>query len=191
MNKKRSTTFAFSLVEIALALGVISFAFTAIFGLLGASYNVAKSAQDDTMLVLMTNDIVSSLRCEYFYVAGNNTRQPVLPGTKDVANGATPAAGPPSSIYFDGCGKRLTDSTGADLTTGAALTAGAMFACTQIVTAAPPPGAVSTLSSTGSDGSSGSEQINLLYVTLTFQWPVNAAQPPNTRTIYTSVARFL
>jgi type II secretory pathway pseudopilin PulG len=52
---------AFSLVEVVLALGVISFALIAILGAFPAGLSTQRSAQDDTRAAQIAGDILSSL----------------------------------------------------------------------------------------------------------------------------------
>ncbi len=60
-NSPRSSV-GFSLVEIALALGIVSFALLAIVGLLGVGLSSGKSAQVDTMQAAAARAFLSAIR---------------------------------------------------------------------------------------------------------------------------------
>lgn len=53
---------AFSLVEVTMALGILTFALVAIVGLLNVGLNAAKSAQIDTMQSTISRSLVASIR---------------------------------------------------------------------------------------------------------------------------------
>jgi hypothetical protein len=202
--KSSRKIFAFALVEIVLALGVAAFALVAVMGLLSVGMGSSKNSTDDTVLVTMANGMIGDLRREYFvdntlvngvptHAAGSQTilTSGVLPGTNDIPQGTTPAVVTPSpTIFFDVSGMRLqnTDLTDMDRTT--ALTRGAVYQC-----AVKLQGDASTLSSVGSDGSTSTQAVNLLNVTLTFTWPAAAGTPPpngaapNTKIIHASISR--
>ncbi|XHR30980.1 MAG: type II secretion system protein [Chthoniobacteraceae bacterium] len=60
----------FSLIEIVLVIGVISFSLVAILGLLSAGLNSSKNALDESLIAAMSRQVISSLRQQYFT---NNT----------------------------------------------------------------------------------------------------------------------
>ncbi len=55
---------AFSLVEIALTMGIISFALVAIFGLLSVGINAARDSNDDTKIAFVMQDLAVRVRAE-------------------------------------------------------------------------------------------------------------------------------
>ncbi len=57
---------AFSLVEVAVALGVVSFAVIALLGLLSAGMKAGKSSQQDTVLALAARYVLSDLKRQPF-----------------------------------------------------------------------------------------------------------------------------
>lgn len=153
---------AFSLIEIALAMGIASFALVAMMGLLSVSLESSKAATDDTVLATMANGIMGDLR-----------RQP-FDEAKDYIENATPPV-----AFFDVCGKRLRDKvSGMDMNSSSALANGAIYKCTQ---AAQPD--QDTLAADGITA-------NMLRTKLTFVWPASAATPPNRRVIHASIARY-
>lgn len=200
--KTARKTSAFALVEIVLALGVAAFALVAVMGLLSVAMGSSKDSTDDTVLVTMTNGLMSDLRRQYFVdrtpVAPSGlTHAPgtpnlltsgVLLGTDDVLQGVTPQAVTPSPIFFNVSGTRLQNTGTVPLTDitdkPTALGKGAVYQC-----AVKLQGDASTLGAAGSDGSALTQAVNLLNVTLTFTWPVQAGTPPNTKIIHASIAR--
>ena len=191
--KRAPSVRAFSLVEVALALGIIAFSVVGIIGLLATAINSGKASTDDTLVADMAAQIINDLRHQYFVdrnqgrVAGNYG---VVTATNDVTAGAAPAS-VTSFIYFDVSGTRLQSGTPPiDMNQAAALAAGAIYQCkmTSLADAA-------TLSATGTDSTPSSpdpslQATNLLQVTMVFTWPVNAANSTNTKTLYATVARY-
>lgn len=57
---------AFSLVEIALALGLVSFGCIAIFGLLGATATTSRRSSEETAIAAMSRQIISSIKQQEF-----------------------------------------------------------------------------------------------------------------------------
>ena len=55
---------AFSLVEVALAMGIVSFALVAIFGLLSVGVNAARDSNDDTKVGFIMQDVAARVRAE-------------------------------------------------------------------------------------------------------------------------------
>ena len=75
MKKRMEVTFCgFSLIEIMLALGVLSFALVSIIGLLNVGLSASKAAQIDTTKAAVTRSILSSLRTDVSsgYSGGTN-----------------------------------------------------------------------------------------------------------------------
>ena len=57
---------AFSLVEIVLALGIISFGCVAIFGLLSVTATVNRRSSDETAIATMSRQVISSIKQQEF-----------------------------------------------------------------------------------------------------------------------------
>jgi uncharacterized protein (TIGR02598 family) len=66
---KTNTSRGFSLVEVAVALGVVSFAILALLGLVVASHNTAREGVDKTDNSLLFEKVVNQLRLKPFTVA--------------------------------------------------------------------------------------------------------------------------
>lgn len=62
MKFTRDNDLAFSLVEVVLALGIVSFALVALLGLLSVGLKSSKQAGDDTEVAAITWQVVSKLR---------------------------------------------------------------------------------------------------------------------------------
>lgn len=80
---------AFSLVEVVMALGVISFALVGMLGLLSVGFTAAKKSTNATNLAAISSQVVSTIR--------NNTNFTSLVMT-NLASG-------PTNIYFDNSGQ--------------------------------------------------------------------------------------
>ncbi len=192
----------FSLIEILLSLGIISFAFVGIIGLISSGLGSVKASSDDTLIATMADQLVDELHSRYFVdntpVATSATPPAtrsrhavgdanVLPGTADVSSGA-PAAAAPSPMFFDATGMRLTYASGSgagrDMARADALAAGAVYQCAETLQGDP-----YTLSTTGSDGTAGVHAVNLVNITLAFSWPAQAANPANHRLLHATMAR--
>ncbi len=108
---------AFSLVEIALALGIVSFALAGIVGLLSATLQTSRSSMDDLLVSEMTSNFVNSIRKQDFTNISSN----------------------PTNVFFDMSGKMINGmdtSTGliSNVTAPTAVAQGAVYVCTAQVT---------------------------------------------------------
>lgn len=61
-RSKQATKEGFSLVEVVMALGVISFAMVGILGLLSVGFNAAKKANTETRTAGMSSQLIAALR---------------------------------------------------------------------------------------------------------------------------------
>ena len=114
MKKRRANGGGFSLVEVALALGVASFALVAVISLCATSFATGKGDTDDTLIASMSSNVVDDFRRQAF----SNT-----------SVGTTTA-----TAFFSVDGFRLQDASGNDLAKAAALAAGAVYECDTTVT---------------------------------------------------------
>lgn len=80
---------AFSLVEVVLAMGVISFAIVGMFGLISVGFSAAKKAAVDTNLSLINSQALAALRSDTNMTSAKLGVQ----------------ASTPTNIYFDAAGK--------------------------------------------------------------------------------------
>jgi len=60
------TNRAFTLVEIVLALGIVSFAIVGLIGLLTVSFDSGRASDEDTLIASMARQIVTELRAQPF-----------------------------------------------------------------------------------------------------------------------------
>jgi uncharacterized protein (TIGR02598 family) len=61
-----SKHFAFSLIEVTIALGVLSFVLVSIMGLLSGSFSIARDAANDSALTSIARNVVDDLRGRAF-----------------------------------------------------------------------------------------------------------------------------
>jgi hypothetical protein len=178
-------------VEVVLALAIASFALLSLMALLSVAVGSSKAAADDTLTSTMALSVIDDLRRQFFADAARNVGDPsVIPGTADVAAGSVPQVATPAPIiFFDASGTRLQYTSGAsaglDMSKNDALSAGAIYQCTETL-----QGDADSMSATGSDGSTTKQAINYVNVTLTFVWPLQTANPPNSKVISTGLARY-
>ncbi|HEX4084236.1 MAG TPA: hypothetical protein VHY22_04945 [Chthoniobacteraceae bacterium] len=166
----------FSLIEIALALGVIAFALVAIVGLMSVSMKTGRGATEDTLLSSMTGQVMSGLRSQHFVDASHPAgTQGVLPDTAAVSSSAAITATILPTMYFDNSGALLSSSSGAPAASGA------LYQCVATIQ----PDAATM----GPPSANGVQAINLVRVSLTFGWPPTA-NPPNERIVNSSIARY-
>lgn len=101
--KKNVSPSGFSLVEIALALGVAMVALVSVIGLLRVAIQSDSDAGRDTTLVAMSNHILNELRATNFDSLWNEDPQ------NQRTNVPSVAAPPPSRYYFDVEGTPIAD----------------------------------------------------------------------------------
>jgi len=100
---------AFSLIEVVIALGVITFAITAITGLLSVALKSSRASTDETLVASFAGDIMSDLRRRQFTSAWNSLQ-----------------AG--SNVFFDGSGHPINE-VGAAISAETARSQGAVYQC--------------------------------------------------------------
>ncbi|XHR29765.1 MAG: Verru_Chthon cassette protein B [Chthoniobacteraceae bacterium] len=158
----------FSLIEIVLAIGVVSFALIAILGLISAGVNSSRSALNESLMAAMSRQIVSDLRQQQF--ASNSLFTSVNSGTSTL-----------QTAYFDANGVRLLSSDGLhDVTAAEAKQQQAIFQCD--VTASSDTDRMGPVAATVSVPC-------LVNVMLTFQWPLGAKNPSR-HCLYTSIGKY-
>jgi uncharacterized protein (TIGR02598 family) len=111
-RRRRSSGVAFSLVEVVLALGVISFAILAILGVFPVGLSTGHSAQDETRAPQIAQMILSSLTAQAS-TQFNNVLMP-LPNIQTVAVDLSSSASPTTpNLYADNNGQLITTATNA------------------------------------------------------------------------------
>jgi len=108
----------FSLVEVALSLGIVAFALAGIVALLSATLKTTKSSMDDLVVSEMAASLVNTFRKQDFATINSN----------------------PTNIFFDLSGRRINGvdtNTGVinSLSTSAAVAQGAIYECAPTVLA--------------------------------------------------------
>ena len=106
----------FSLVEVAISLGIVAFALTGIVGLLSSTLKTSMSSMDDMLVSEMSGDIVNTLRKQDF--------------TNIISNNS-------NTVFFDYSGRRIngveTNGVISPMATNTAVAQGAIYACTPSV----------------------------------------------------------
>ncbi|XHR27700.1 MAG: hypothetical protein ACFUZC_17395 [Chthoniobacteraceae bacterium] len=150
----------FSLVEIVLSLGIVSFAIMAILGVLSVGVNSNKDSLDESTIAAMSRQVIGNLRQQQF----------------DASPVFTQLLNSPSVCYFDGQGTRLWQN-GVDIDSATAEASGsAVYQCTVTAT-------------NNLQYASNSSLPCLLDLTLKFEWPIRA-KAPSSYVIYMSLARY-
>jgi uncharacterized protein (TIGR02598 family) len=148
--KKRDK--GFSLIEVVLALGVISFAIVAIFGLLPTGLQTSHSSQDETRAAHLAEAILSSMASQAQTQFNSVKLQTNDASTIPVFNLSSTGTAS-TSVYADNDGKLSANS------------AGAIYAITVATNGSP----------TNFDAGYANQ------VTLTVGWPANAAAANQTK----------
>jgi uncharacterized protein (TIGR02598 family) len=163
MQRSRSTR-AFSLVEVVIAMGIAAVSLVTALGLLGASLNSQDLSANDTVLVSMTEHVLSDLRNAPF-----DTLWDEQPG--GVAPASQPMTEPLNTRYYFSREGDLVEET--DFR--------AYYECV----------VVKTRDETTRSPKLG--PYNLLKLELSFNYPklpANASANPNQRSLYASIARY-
>lgn len=177
MKTSRALPFGgFSLVEIVVALGVVSIVLVAILGLLSVGINSGKSSLDESLIAVMSRQVIGNLRQQQF--SSNSLFENITTtGTSKI-----------QTAFFDANGTRLLDSDGIhDINRTQALNHQAVYQCTVMAQSV-------TMSTDDPDGLGPAPRLAgtlpcLLDVNLTFTWPLQA-KTPNCFSIRTGLARY-
>lgn len=163
----------FSLVEIALALGIVGFSLAALMGLLATASNVNAESARETVMVSMTSQVMAHLRAVPFDALWDE--EPRADASNSSASEGTPSD---STYYFTGEGARL------DLS-GAMNNPEAVYECTVIKT-------LDEASRTPSSGSTINQgRYNMLKLQLVYSWPISAPKENRQKhIIHASIARY-
>lgn len=169
MNKR-----GFALVEVVLALGVAAIALTAVLALSSVGLASSRESTTDTLLAEMAADVMGRLKAADFPELMQSYGGSTVPET---VTAVTPF--PMTPLYFDGSGRRIENSS--DLPQ-------AIYRCNIVAEADPV-----TLGIAREDPANPTgpriKDINLLAITLQFEWPIQAAQP-DSKIIHGTVARY-
>jgi uncharacterized protein (TIGR02598 family) len=167
----------FSLVEITLALGIVSFALLSVIGLLAVSLNGSRASASDTVIASSAAGLLNELRSKSLEISG-------IPSQQRTVN---------LKYQFDIDGTKL----GAPLQSGSigSTLNQAIYRCDLTAVMDANTATVSVPDSTGAATTTS----NLWRVTLRFTWPASdddavaarlATQEANTKTIHATLARY-
>ena len=108
------TTHSFSLVEVILALGVISFAIVAIIGIVPTGLSTSHSAQDETRAAHIAQQILNSMAAQA-QTRFNNVELPVPSPAPliDLSTSNTSTSAPAAFLYADNDGRISQVANGA------------------------------------------------------------------------------
>ncbi len=115
MTPSKTKSAGFSLVEVALAIGIVAFAFVALLALLPAGLTTFRRALDISICTQIAQRIVSEAQQADFDVLTDRVNLPVSAPNRDYSfrmrrPGETPAA-PPWIRYFDEQGNEIVPSS--------------------------------------------------------------------------------
>lgn len=162
-------TRGFSLVEVVLALAIASIAIISVLGALGTAMSTAGENDRDTLLVAMSERVMTDLRALPFDQIWQSDMYPANAPAQ--ASAITTATATPldTTLYFDGDGRLLVSITPSSQ---------ASYVC--IIKKTPEDSTRSHLSG----------ECNQMGLQLVFQWPVSAPAANRTsRTLFTRIAR--
>ena len=150
----------FSLVEVAVALGITGFALIAILGLLIANVQTGMGAKEETVTADMVQDVLGDLKTQKTFAA--------------LQSHLGPSA---YTYYFDADGNLLSPANPNAVPTGA------FYMCATDLKVAVPPA-----SGVAAPWPSNTPRPPLITVTMTFSWP--AAHPTQSVVLNATLAQF-
>ncbi len=132
-DSRSKASFAFSLVEIALALGVVGFALVAILGMVPVAVESARVAREETRATFIARSILETLQ------SGEKGKAVIETGSGSFTTVDMPPASPVTRhLAYDSEGKLLGEATGYNEQTGTNAPTGSTFIASLRLT--PQPG---------------------------------------------------
>jgi len=116
MTQRKSPSASFSLVEVVLAIGVISFAIVAILGLMPVGLSTSHSAQDETRTPQIAQSILSSFAGQaqsQFTAVALPLPSPSSVPSLDLSMSNSSVTNPALFLYADNYGNLSTSATNA------------------------------------------------------------------------------
>lgn len=110
------TSLAFSLIEVVLAVGVISFALVGIIGLFPVAMQSALDSQRETQVAFIARSLFSELQRvdgEKAYVTETQPGKSLEEGTAKTVDLSNPTSGSPPTFFFNVDGQMVTSATDA------------------------------------------------------------------------------
>lgn len=171
MKKPRPEKCGFTLVEVALSLGVVAIVALSLISMLGVALDSDRVAGRDTLLASMSSQVLGRLRAVPFdalWLADpNSTPNPPVPGGTAAVD---------TTWYFSDDGVLLAGTAGS-------VPPAAIFRCV-----------VQKLPDELSRAVPGTGPYNRVVLKLQFGWPVSAtapaAKPANLQVLHASIARY-
>lgn len=112
--RSRSARYAFSLVEVVLALGVIAFAIVAILGVLPVALQTGHTSQDETRAAQIAQSVFSTMSSQaQSKFTGVSLPLPSPAPTINLSTSITSATAPAAFLYADNDGQISDSATGA------------------------------------------------------------------------------
>jgi uncharacterized protein (TIGR02598 family) len=113
---RAKTSLAFSLIEVVLAVGVISFALVGIIGLFPVAMQSALDSQRETQVAFIARSLFSELQRvngEKAYVTETQPGKSLEEGTAKTVDLSNPTSGSPPTFFFNVDGQMVTSATDA------------------------------------------------------------------------------
>lgn len=171
MKTPRPEKCGFTLVEVALSLGVVAIVALSLISMLGVALDSDRVAGRDTLLASMSSQVLGRLRAVPFDALW--LAEPTLTPNPPMPGGTPPVD---TTWYFSDDGVLLTDTT-------SGVPPGALFRCV-----------VQKLPDDLSRVVPGTGPYHRAALKLQFAWPVSAtapaAKPPNLQVLHASIARY-
>ena len=190
MPRRRTFRAGFSLVEIAIAIGIAAFTLSAIIGVFGVANESALDSNRDTFMASMIGQVMGDLRAlpfDVIFVTDPHTdsHYGVTPYLASLPNPRLPTPLQTSLYYFTSEGVLIETATTPPSATAYTQTpANTLYRCRVYKTAD-----VNTKSFTA-----GGNPVNRLQLTLRFDWPVPPAPSTgdgsNVKMYYESISRY-
>jgi len=192
MNIKRNQ--GFSLIEIVLALGIISIGLVAILGLVATSINSSKDSKDDTNVALMAQAVSAQIRSIGYTAVTTGTSSFGISGASVPYNQNYQNTDNNPDFFFDASGNLIRDTNGATVITSSNIPSGTipLYSCT--VRIKDPNSANFIANSPIANRPTGLPRAptgGLIFLQLDFAWPYGAPTANQQhKIVYTSLAKY-
>ncbi len=173
----RSGMRGFSLIEVVLSLGIVSFAFVGLFGLLPVGLNAFTNSVDSTVESQIAENVLTQVK---------QTKFSSLLSLVDQNAGSNPALPPVQGFYFDDQGKAVTANPTSTIPTSYVYSAGVQVYYNSSIPAGVQPSSttISIQSATSSQTTASQSQASQPMATVTVT--VRKVSNPSATRVYTS-----
>ena len=165
----------FSLIEVVLSLGIVSFAFVGLFGLLPVGLNAFTNSVDSTVESQIAENVLTNVKQAKFSS---------LPGLVDQNAGANPALPPVQGFYFDDQGKAVTSNPSPTTPASYVYSAGVQVYYNSSIPAGATPSSISIQSSTSAQTTASQSQTAAPMATVIVT--IRKVSNPSATRVYTS-----